>query len=491
MDTKKKSLKKNIALNIIKQLLSFVFPLITFPYVSQHLGSDAYGIYSYSLSIVSYLTFIAAMGITTYAVREGAKCRKDADKIQRLSSELFTINLFFTILAYIIMFLVVAFVGKITPYKSYIYVLSITLLFNTLGTEWLIEVFEDYEYLTFRYIVLHIISILMLFVFVHDESDLLIYCFITVVSSIGIGILNMIYRSKYTRVKLIFHCNFRSHIKPMFIFFVCSIATVIYVNSDITIMGMLLTKREVGIYSFSVKIYNMIKMTIATIISTSVARMTFYYNQEEKKYEDYLGTIYSFLSLIILPIVTTIIVCRKDIIYVLGKDEYISGDYVLGILSVAIIFAIFGSFYYSMVLILRGHEKVVLFGTAIGALVNIIFNILFMSKVGIALAAITTVAAEFINYLVAHIVSNKLYNIGKKLDKKPFIYSLVISMVIVIASVLIGKIVDGTTLYKCLIRIGSIFLMAFSVYMALILKSKNQSVIRIKETLMNTVKKRG
>ena len=74
---------------------------------------------------------------------------------------------------------------------------------------------------------------------------------------------------------------------------------------------------------------------------------------------------------------------------------------------------------------------------------------------------------------------------------KPFIYSLVISMVIVIASVLIGKIVDGTTLYKCLIRIGSIFLMAFSVYMALILKSKNQSVIRIKETLMNTVKKRG
>ena len=50
-----KSIKVNAALNAVRQSLSVVFPLITFPYVSRVLGSVEYGRYTFSSSIIRML----------------------------------------------------------------------------------------------------------------------------------------------------------------------------------------------------------------------------------------------------------------------------------------------------------------------------------------------------------------------------------------------------------------------------------------------------
>ncbi|OYS56345.1 hypothetical protein CBF92_00770, partial [Limosilactobacillus reuteri] len=65
-----KSLKVNAFLNSLRSLLSIIFPLITFPYVSRVLSVSGIGKYNFSNSIVSYFTLIAALGISTYAIRE-------------------------------------------------------------------------------------------------------------------------------------------------------------------------------------------------------------------------------------------------------------------------------------------------------------------------------------------------------------------------------------------------------------------------------------
>ena len=94
---KKKSLGLNAFLNGLKSILNLLFPLITFPYVSRVLGVKGIGIYNYSNSIVSYFLLIAALGISTYAIREGSKYRDNNEKIGKFASEVFTINLWSTI----------------------------------------------------------------------------------------------------------------------------------------------------------------------------------------------------------------------------------------------------------------------------------------------------------------------------------------------------------------------------------------------------------
>lgn len=68
---KTKSLKINTVLNVIKQLCSVLFPLITIPYVTRILQATNYGKVNFGSSIVSYFTLIAAFGITNYSIREG------------------------------------------------------------------------------------------------------------------------------------------------------------------------------------------------------------------------------------------------------------------------------------------------------------------------------------------------------------------------------------------------------------------------------------
>lgn len=69
-----KSLKKNAALNMTKTVMSLVFPLITFPYSSRVLGPVYIGKVNFAQSIVSYFALVAALGISTYAVREARSC---------------------------------------------------------------------------------------------------------------------------------------------------------------------------------------------------------------------------------------------------------------------------------------------------------------------------------------------------------------------------------------------------------------------------------
>ena len=67
-------------MNGLKNVTSIIFPLITFPYVSKVLEVDYVGKYNFSYSVISYFILFAALGISTYAIREGSKHRNKKKK---------------------------------------------------------------------------------------------------------------------------------------------------------------------------------------------------------------------------------------------------------------------------------------------------------------------------------------------------------------------------------------------------------------------------
>lgn len=127
----------NAFLNSLRSVLNIIFPLITFPYISRKLTVEGIGIYNFSSSIVSYFLMIAALGISGYAIREGAKYRNNEDKIERFSSEVFTINMASTLVAYVLLFLCLIIFSKLRSYTLCILIFSLQIFFTTIGTEWM------------------------------------------------------------------------------------------------------------------------------------------------------------------------------------------------------------------------------------------------------------------------------------------------------------------------------------------------------------------
>ena len=159
-ETRKKSLSVNAFLNGFRSVLNLLFPLITFPYVSRILSVSGMGIYNFSTTYVNYFVLIAGLGIYTYAVREGAKYRDNRLIFSKFASQIFTINVISTIVAYVLLFLSLMIFKNLSNYISCIIIFSLQLIFSAIGTEWVYTIYEEYSYITIRNIAFKILSII-------------------------------------------------------------------------------------------------------------------------------------------------------------------------------------------------------------------------------------------------------------------------------------------------------------------------------------------
>lgn len=415
---KQKSLGVNALLNGVKQCCSIIFPLITFPYISRVLGSNGYGKYSFSNSVTNYFILIAALGIYTYAIREGAKIRDDQKAINQFCSQVFSINVCSAAISLLLLFSMVFFLPKFSGYKAYILIQSTSIVMAVIGTDWINGIFEDYFYITVRYIAVQCICLLAMFVFVRRPEDIIPYCIISVLATNGGNLINIFYVRKYAKIRFTFNMDLKRHLLPLLILFVNSIAITIYVNSDITMLGFFESDAQVGVYSFASKIYNLLKQLINAVVVVSVPRIAYILKNKSEEYEMFINKIFSALNIILLPIIVGMFCMSDSMILLAGGEQYISGDAALKILSVATLFAIYASLFTNCVLIVNGQEKYCLEATVISAIVNVAMNLVLMPRLGMIGAAITTVLAEFVNCMMQIYFSRTFFDWKMLEDRK-------------------------------------------------------------------------
>ena len=163
---KNKSIKLTALLNIIKTCMSIIFPLITFPYVSRILGVENLGKINYGLSIISYFSLIAALGINVYAIREGSKIKNNKAKINQFINEVFALNIITMSISYVGLFALLFFTKQLKSYSILILIQSLSIVFTTFGVDWINTIYEDYLAITIRTLLSYFLSLILLFVFV-------------------------------------------------------------------------------------------------------------------------------------------------------------------------------------------------------------------------------------------------------------------------------------------------------------------------------------
>ena len=392
----KKSIKINALLNGLRSALNLIFPLITFPYVSRILSVDSMGIYNFSNTYINYFVLLAGLGVSTYAVREGAKYRDNRDKISSFASEVFTINIVSTILAYIILFCSLVIFNNLYKYITCILVFSLQLLFNTIGTEWVYNIYEDYSYITIRSIAFKIISIILLFIFVKNATDYLWYAGITVFASVGSNALNYINAKKILDIRLTKRVNWKYHLKPILVIFASSVAITLYVSSDTTILGLLKGDYAVGIYGVAVKIYTIASSLISGLLIVTIPRLAMLLGKRRiQEYKIVLGKVISSVSILVLPAAIGLIMLSKEVVLIIAGEKYLNSIFSLQIITSAFIFSNYGMVFNECILIPAKRENSSLYNTLITGIVNVVLNFVLIPLWSYDGAALSTVIAEF------------------------------------------------------------------------------------------------
>lgn len=424
---KQKSIGINAMLNIIRTILVLFAPLITYPYVARVIGTEYLGSINYTYSIVQYFVLFSGLGISTYGIREGAKKRDNIKEVSEFISDCFSINLVFTVLSYILFCVFLFFFKDEKIYFMLLCIQSFYIVFNTLGIEWVNTVFEDYLYITIRTIIIQILSIGLTFLVVHTREDYIWYTLVTVITTVAVSLLNWFHYRKRITIKFRKVKNLKKHLKPIFVFFANKLAVTLYVSADTTMLGMSVGDYSVGIYSVSVKIYTIIKNMLAAAYVVFLPRLSHIIGRNDtKQFKELYSDLVSFMTLIILPATIGLFTLSENIIILLFGEEYIAAKVSLAILSIALIFAIYGGLVSAVFDVVMRFEKIALQATILAAAVNIGLNVIllpYMKEVG---AAFTTVLAE-VTTLIYCFVKSK--GIVKYLDGRSIARNTVHSVV--------------------------------------------------------------
>lgn len=442
--SKQKSLTVNFILNLIKSLLTVMFPLVTFPYASRILGKDGLGKVDYSQSIINYFVLLAGLGVVGYAIREGARVRDDKKKFQEFANEIFTLNLVATLVSYIACVCVISIPG-LSDYRILLYSFSLIIILSTVGVDWLYIIYEDYLYITIRAIIFQLISVIILFGFVKDKEDFVIYAWSIVISSAGSNILNYIHSKKYINLKLAHITTIKKHIKPVMMIFGLNVASTVYLNMDVTMIGAIKGDAEVGLYSVAIKLLRVITTLILSIKTIMMPRVSYYTENGDRNKFFTLNTITVKIILTVsIPAAIGLCFIAKPLMVLFSGVAFEPSGVTLQILAWNIIFSTFNGVVVHQVFIPRRRDKEAMFATIVGAIVNLCLNSLLIPIWGRNGAALATCLAEVGIIIYVVIKGRDIFDFKSIIST--LIKSIIAGLSIVITSIITARYIANETI---------------------------------------------
>lgn len=312
-------------------------------------------------------------------------------------------------------FIILFLVPELKEEKTLFIVISLTILFNTIGMEWLYKALEQYSYITVRSIVFKFLALLAMFLLVHEKDDYVIYGGITIFASSASSIFNFINIHKFIELKPIGNYHLKKHLKAVFIFFAMSCATTIYTHLDSVMLGFMRTNEDVGYYNAAIKIKTIL-VSIVTSLGVVLLPRASYYIENNLKTDFFRITkkALNFVFLISFPLLLYFILFAKEGILFLSGNAYEEAIIPMQILMPTLLFIGLTNIMGIQMLIPLGKENIVLYSEIAGAIVDLIINFLLIPKFSSTGAAIGTLIAEIIVWIVQYYFLKDLVYEGYK-----------------------------------------------------------------------------
>ena len=394
--SEKKSLKLNFFMNAMLTMSSFLFPLISAPYIYRVLQADGKGKVTFATSLIAYFLMLARLGIPTYGVRACAKVRDDKQALSKTAHELLIINLIMSVVAYGLLFLALAFVPQLREDRLLYLVVSLTIIFDTIGMEWLYKALEQYSYIAIRSMIFKLIALVGMFLLVRSKDDYVIYGGLTILAASASSVFNFFHARKYISMRPMGGYKLSPHIKAVAIFFAMTCASTVYTNLDTVMLGFMRGETVVGYYDAAVKIKSILVSIVTSLGVVLLPRAAYYVEHGlMEEFRSISRKALNFVFVAALPMMLYFMLFAKQGILLLSGEGYDPAVSAMQIIMPTLLFIGLSNILGIQILVPMGKEKVVLWSLIVGAVVDVIINILLIPGYGAAGAAAGTMVAEF------------------------------------------------------------------------------------------------
>ena len=372
------NIKKNVFYSTFLTTANYIFPLITYPYVSRVLGVTNIGICNFVDSIINYYSLFAMMGMTTVAIREISISKDDKKQLSKTFSSLLTLNLVTTFIMIVALVASTLFVPRLYENKELMFVGAFKLLFNTLLIEWLYKGLEDFKYITTRSIIVRCVYVALVFILIRKADDYLLYYFLTVLITILNGAINFIYSRRFVRFTFR-DLSFTPYLKSFFILGIYSLLTSMYTTFNTAYLGFVGGNEQVGYYATATKLHHILLGVFTAFTGVMLPRMTSLLSEGKREefnvyFHKSIDVVFSFA----FPLICLSIVFADQIVRIISGAGYEDAVPCMQIIMPLIFIIGYDQILTIQILLPLKRDKDVLIISVIGAIVGVAANLLLV-----------------------------------------------------------------------------------------------------------------
>ena len=420
------SIKKNFLYSSILTTANYIFPLLTFPYVSRVLGVTNIGICNFIDSIINYFCLFSTMGIGVLGIREVAKCKNSKNDLNVAFNTLFAINTVTTFIVFVLLIIATSYINQLRQHWHLMAIGALKLIMNYMLIEWLYKGLEEFKFVTQRTIIVKLFYVLSVFIFIKNGDDYQIYYFLTVMMVVINALINILYSRKYVKYDFK-QLKINEYIKPYFVLGIWLLLTSMYTSFNTTYLGFVAGETEVGYYSTSAKLYKIVIALFTAFTGVMLPKISNMLSQNKiEEFKLLLLKSNKILILFSIPVIYFAVLYAPTIIFIIAGKGYEGAIIPMRIMMLLIF--IIG---YEQILVLQaltplGKDKAILWTSIIGASVGILLNLILVSTYKSVGSAITWFFSEIFVLISAQYFTNKY--IGHHFPWKELFSNLLLSL---------------------------------------------------------------
>lgn len=306
-------LAENFVSLSVLQIINYILPLVTLPYLVRVLGAEKFGLVMFAVAFIQYFLMLTDYGFNLSATQEISVNREDKAKIDEIFSSVMLIKGVLTLLSFAILAGMIIWISKFRG-DWLVYLLTFgTVIGQALFPVWFFQGMERMKYITALNILAKTVFTVLIFVFIRAQSH---YVYVPLFNSLGylvsgvIGVWMAISRFNVKFTLPGFSTIYR-YFKFSTQFFLSRVSVSLYSNSNSFIIGLVLGNTMVGYYTAAEKLLIAMRMVYNPLTTALYPYMAKVKNIRLYKKiftgATVLNTLISLLVFIISGIVVTIL----------------------------------------------------------------------------------------------------------------------------------------------------------------------------------------
>lgn len=383
-----KTLVANFGYLTLLQVASYLFPLITMPYLARVIGVDGFGKIAFASAIITWFQTITDWGFNYTATRDVAKNRDNTDEVSKIFSTVFWARCTLMIISLIILLILVAF---IPIFRENVAVILITFLLipgHIMFPDWFFQALEKMQYITIFNIVIRLFFTVAVFVCIKSADDYLIQPLLVSLGYLLSGAIALYvimhkwhYRLHKSSAKDIF-----TTIRRSTDVFLNNLMPNLYNSFSVILLGMFGGQVANGLLDAGSKFVNLLQQFVSVLSRTFFP----YLSRNIDKHKVYVQ-----LNLAISLCASVALFVMADWLIGLFFTEAFAGAVlILRIMSVSILFNALSNIYGTNYLIIVGQEKALRNMTMLASVIGFAISFPLIYFYGAIGAAITITATR-------------------------------------------------------------------------------------------------